>query len=68
MGLNSMWVWVLADNPAGQFYAALGGQKVEQKELAIEGHLLIEVAYGWINTQSRISREGPFSADTESMS
>jgi ribosomal protein S18 acetylase RimI-like enzyme len=47
MGIDSMLVWVLAENPACQFYAALGGQPIEQKELEIGGKNLVEVAYGW---------------------
>jgi GNAT superfamily N-acetyltransferase len=51
-GINSMLVWVLVDNPACQFYAALGGKPVREKELEIAGKQLIEVAYGWIDTGS----------------
>ena len=47
LGINSMLVWVLVDNPACQFYAALGGKPVYEKELEIGGYSLIEVAYGW---------------------
>lgn len=50
LGINSMLVWVLVDNPACQFYAALGGKLVHEKELTIGGKLLIEVAYGWMDT------------------
>lgn len=45
-----MLVWVLVDNPACQFYAALGGNPVHEKEIEIGGKPLIEVAYGWIET------------------
>lgn len=51
-GINTMLVWVLVDNPACQFYAALGGKPVREKELEIGGKPLIEVAYGWIDTES----------------
>lgn len=51
-GIDSMLVWVLADNPACQFYAALGGKLVHEKELEIGGKSLIEVAYGWANTEN----------------
>lgn len=51
-GINSMLVWVLVDNPACEFYAALGGKPVHEKELEIGGKSLIEVAYGWIDTES----------------
>ncbi len=49
-GINSMLVWVLVDNPACQFYAALGGKLIYEKELEIAGKSLIEVAYGWVDT------------------
>lgn len=48
-GLESMLVWVLADNPACQFYQALGGQKIKQKQVEFDGVKLIEIAYGWID-------------------
>lgn len=51
-GINSMLVWVLADNSACQFYAALGGKLVHEKELEIAGKSLIEVAYGWKDTSN----------------
>lgn len=35
-GLTSIMVWVLAGNPAVQFYQALDGQKVEQKQIKIK--------------------------------
>jgi hypothetical protein len=49
LGINSMLVWVLVDNPACQFHAALGGKVVHEKELTIGGKPLIEVAYGWMD-------------------
>lgn len=52
LGINSMLVWVLVDNPACQFYAALGGKLVHEKELTIGGKPLIEVAYGWMDTKN----------------
>ena len=52
LDIYSMLVWVLVDNPACQFYAALGGELVYEKELTIGGKSLIEVAYGWTNTQN----------------
>lgn len=48
--INSMLVWVLADNPACRFYAALGGKTVCEKAIEIGGKRLIEVAYGWTDT------------------
>jgi GNAT superfamily N-acetyltransferase len=51
-GIHSMLVWVLADNPACRFYAALGGQAVYEKEVEEGSATLIEVAYGWVSTAS----------------
>jgi GNAT superfamily N-acetyltransferase len=55
-GIDSMLVWVLADNPACQFYAALGGKPIHKKEIQIGGKPLIETAYGWTNTVNLRSR------------
>ncbi|WP_322743720.1 GNAT family N-acetyltransferase [Vasconcelosia minhoensis] len=52
LSIDSMLAWVLADNPACRFYAALGGKLVHEKELEISGKALIEVAYGWANTEN----------------
>lgn len=46
-GIDSMIVWVLAENPARNFYAALGGVHDGEKPVEIAGAELIEVAYGW---------------------
>jgi ribosomal protein S18 acetylase RimI-like enzyme len=50
MGMHSMIVWVLADNPARRFYEALGGQYVGERDIEINGAKLREVAYGWADT------------------
>jgi GNAT superfamily N-acetyltransferase len=47
MGLQSMLIWVLTQNPSRKFYEALGGQPVREQEIVIGGATLIEVAYGW---------------------
>lgn len=52
LDINSMLVWVLVDNPACQFYAALGGKTVYEKELTIGGKPLMEVAYGWVDIRN----------------
>ena len=46
-GVNSLLLWVLADNPARHFYEGLGGQYVREKEIDIGQQRLFEVAYGW---------------------
>ncbi len=40
-------VWVLASNPARQFYAAIGGQEIGTKQEQLDGAVLDEVGYGW---------------------
>ncbi|MEM8779427.1 MAG: GNAT family N-acetyltransferase [Cyanobacteria bacterium P01_G01_bin.49] len=54
-GIDSILVWVLAKNPACQFYEALGGQRIDEKQIARGGTKLTEVAYGWLNTASVIN-------------
>ncbi|MGL5065040.1 MAG: GNAT family N-acetyltransferase [Microcoleus sp.] len=49
LNLNSMLVWVLAQNSACKFYEALGGEKVDERETVRAGVLLKEIAYGWKN-------------------
>lgn len=47
-GLNSMLVWVLADNhSARKFYERLGGRRVRTQSIEVGGVSLEEVAYGW---------------------
>lgn len=47
IGMSSMLVWVLAENPFRAFYEALGGKYVSEKVIVIGGATLIEVSYGW---------------------
>ncbi len=51
-GHETMLVWVLAENPACRFYAALGGVPVREKQITIGGTSLTEVAYGWSDTRA----------------
>ena len=54
-GTRSMLVWVLADNPARAFYAALGGREVGEKPVEIGGKALTEIAYGWDDVGSLLT-------------
>jgi len=49
-GHTGLIVWVLADNPARQFYEKLGGVKVAETQRPFAGVLLREIAYGWEDT------------------
>ena len=46
-GLSSMFLWVLADNPACRFYVSLGGRVADRRNVSIGGADLAELAYGW---------------------
>lgn len=46
-GCGSALVWVLADNPARFFYEAMEGKRVGEKDEAIWGATLHQIAYGW---------------------
>ena len=54
-GLDSILVWVLADNPACKFYQSLGGQEIERQLVNFDGSKLQEIAYGWQDTQNLIA-------------
>ena len=54
-GLDSILVWVLADNPACQFYQSLGGREVKHKLVNFNGSKLQEIAYGWQDIQDLIA-------------
>jgi GNAT superfamily N-acetyltransferase len=46
-GFSNMLIWVLAENPACAFYAALGGKPTREKMVTIGGKDLREIGYGW---------------------
>jgi GNAT superfamily N-acetyltransferase len=57
-GMTALLLWVLAANPARQFYERLGGQPVYEKTVTIGGAPLIEVAYGWRDAHTLIEPPG----------
>jgi len=46
-GLDTMLIWVLAQNPFSGFYERLGGKRVRTREITIGGKTLKEWGYGW---------------------
>ena len=57
-GFNSIMVWVLAENrPARRFYEALGGEYIQEKQITIGGVALPEVAYGWKDLASLVTKK-----------
>ncbi|MGF1590545.1 MAG: GNAT family N-acetyltransferase [Pleurocapsa sp.] len=55
-GLTSIMVWVLENNPAVQFYQALGGRTIEQKLIKICGIEFTEIGYGWHDTKVLLTK------------
>jgi len=49
-GLNGLFIWVLADNPARTFYERLGGVAVSEVTRDFAGKALREIGYGWSDT------------------
>lgn len=46
-GMNTMLVFVLADNNSTLFYEAMGGKVIDKIEVEIAGKKLYERVYGW---------------------
>ncbi len=56
-GVNSMLLWVFADNqPARGFYESLGGVLVARDGFELGGGWLPEVAYGWKDLEVLLAR------------
>lgn len=45
--VESLLIWVIAENPYRKFYESLGGEVVQEKTKEIGGKMISEVAYGW---------------------
>ncbi len=57
MGIHSLMVWALHDNPYQRFYQSLGGAIVYTRTLEIEGFKTLERAYGWWDTAAIFQEE-----------
>ena len=55
MGINSLLVWVLAENSACRFYEALKGIEICSKQIKRGDKTLTAIAYGWSSTASMIN-------------
>jgi len=49
-GISSLFVWVLASNPARAFYEALGGTILRSAATTVANLTMESVAYGWKDT------------------
>jgi ribosomal protein S18 acetylase RimI-like enzyme len=47
LGLANMVTWALEDNPYARFYEKIGGTRVGEKWLDMDGKRLKEIAFGW---------------------
>jgi ribosomal protein S18 acetylase RimI-like enzyme len=56
-GFTSFLLWVLKANPACQFYQALGGKFLREKEAQFGSQQLIGIAYGWADTRNVVNAE-----------
>jgi GNAT superfamily N-acetyltransferase len=45
--VDTMLIWVIAENPHRKFYETLGGKMVKEKIKEIGGNMILEVGYGW---------------------
>lgn len=60
-GCQSLFLWVLAQNPACQFYEKLGGKWITEKPWQNNTYFkteIVESAYGWRNIRQLISLYG----------
>lgn len=56
MGMKSLFVWVLSDNPARYFYEKIGGIRVTEQAIEIGAARLMETGYGWGDIRELIAR------------
>jgi len=47
LGLETMLIWVMAENPWRAFYESLGGKVVREKNVEVGGETIFDVGYGW---------------------
>ncbi len=49
-GMPGFMLWVAAENPARNFYVAMGGKVIKEKNESIGGVTIVEIGYGWDNS------------------
>ena len=47
LGVETLLVWVVAENPYRRFYESLGGRLVREKAVEVGGKTVLDVGYGW---------------------
>lgn len=47
LAIQTMLIWVIAENPYQRFYESLGGKLVREQTREIGGKMISEAGYGW---------------------
>jgi len=55
-GIDSAFLWVLAENPSRFFYETMGGKRIAERDEMLWNTTLHEVAYGWSNLKALRAR------------
>jgi ribosomal protein S18 acetylase RimI-like enzyme len=63
-GFRSVIVWVLAENPARFFYAAMGAKQIGVRSERLFGADLVQEAYGWPDLEDAMQLTGRLSRRT----
>jgi L-amino acid N-acyltransferase YncA len=55
-GIDSMFAWIFAENPAARFCEHLGGHRFDERPVEIAGSRVEEVAFGWSDLGAALCR------------
>ncbi len=55
-GVQSAFLWVLAENPSRFFYETMGGKRIAERDETLWNTTLHEIAYGWSNLKATRAR------------
>jgi len=58
-GMNTAVIWVLAANPSRFFYEAMGGKRVGERDEAMWGTTVREIAYAWMDLEAALKNGRP---------
>lgn len=58
-GMNTAVIWVLAANPSRFFYEAMGGKRVGERDEAMWGTTVREIAYAWLDLEAALKTGRP---------
>jgi ribosomal protein S18 acetylase RimI-like enzyme len=47
INVETLLIWVMAENPYRAFYESLGGKAVREKTVEVGGKIILDVGYGW---------------------